>query len=1027
MSRFFVTRPVATIVLMLLIVLFGYLNLQRLPVREYPNIEVPTISISTTYIGASSNIVETKITQQVENAVAGIEGLDNIQSTSKEGRSNVQLEFSIGRDLDAAANDVRDRINRVLNKLPDGADIPVVRKYDSSGTPVMMISITNPNMTKIELSDYADRYIVDRFSVLDGVASVDLMGQYEQSMRIWLNRKEMASRGITVSDVENALNTENVEYPAGRIESSEKEFPITLNRQYNTPEDFKRIIVSKDENGNPIRISDIARVSIEPKSQRSSFRANKEDTISLGISKQSTANSITISKSARELIKNMQQKLPDGMKLKILRDEAEFIEQSIGEVFETMIIAAFLVFLIVFIFIGSLKAAMIPAITVPISVIGTCIILNSLNYSINMLTLLAMVLAIGIIVDDTILVLENVQRRIDEGESPLNASINGSSQVLFAVISTTVVLLAVFLPIGMLPGKTGKLFSEFSVTISAAVGLSGVVALTLTPMLCCRFLTAHKQSKFNILVDDVMLKMRTIYNNLLKALVLHKSSIVILFLSISGITLLITYNIPGEYEPKEDRNMLTVKIDADEGTGFYAMSSYMDSVLNKIYPLQDKNLANNILAIVPGFRESEGAVNSGMVIIELKKQEDRSLSVFQIASQLRKELSKIPGVKSSPVFPMGIGTKGAHALQFVLGGYDYEELVKWRDIIFTEAKQYSGISDIDCDYKETTPKFRVDIDKDRAGDLSVSVKTIGSTLEAMLGSKNITTFVDRGQEYNVILQADKESRDNIDDISNIYVRSQNSSILVPLDNIINIKELGEASKLGRQNRSRSITISGNISSDYSLSDVLKFLEKVVHEKLPEYAQVYYRGQSKDYKESEGGIVFVFFLAVLISYFVLAAQFESFISPLVVMLTVPLGAFGAIFALWLAGYTMNIYTQIGLIMLIGLSAKHGILIVEFANQLLDKGLKFEKALLEASKLRLRPIIMTGISTVIGAVPLMLASGAGSASRQNLGIVQIFGGISGILLTLVVIPIGYLLFCRGEITNKDTLSNCEAEKF
>jgi multidrug efflux pump len=1006
---------------MLLIVLFGYLNLKRLPIREYPNIEVPTISISTAYVGASSNIIETKITQPVENAVAGIEGLDNIQSTSKEGRSTVQLEFSIDRDLDVAANDVRDRINRVMNKLPDGADIPIVRKYDASGTPVMMIAITNPNMTKIELSDYADRYIVDRFSVLDGVASVDLMGQYERSMRIWLNRKEMASRGVTVSDVENALNTENVEYPAGRIESTDKEYPITLNRQYNTPEDFKKIIISRDEKGNPIRISDIARVSVEPKSQRSSFKANGEDMISLGISKQSTANSITISKSARQLIKNIRQKLPEGMQLKILRDEAEFIEQSIVEVFETIIIAAILVFLIVFVFIGSFKAAMIPAITVPISVVGSCIVLNSLNYSINMLTLLAMVLAIGIVVDDAILVLENVQRRIDEGESPLIASINGSSQVLFAVISTTVVLLAVFLPIGMLPGKTGKLFNEFSVTVSAAVCFSAIVALTLTPMLCCRLLTAQRQSQFNKFVDDVMLKACIAYGNFLKLLLFRKLSVVILFLSIVAATLLMVRCIPGEYEPKEDRNMLMVKVDAQEGTGYYAMSGYMDSVLKKIYPLQEQKLAKNILAVFPGFRDSDGAVNSGAVIVELRNQEERSKSVFQIAAELRKELDAIPGVKSSPVFPMGIGTRGSHALQFVLGGYDYEELVKWREIIFQEARKYSGISDIGCDYNETTPKFRVDVDKDRAGDLSVSAKTIGSTLEVMMGSKRITTFVDRGQEYDVVLQADKESRDNVNDISNIYVRSENSSILVPLDNIINVKELGEASKLGRQNRSRSIAISGNISGGYSMSDVLDFLEKVAREKLPEYAQIYYRGQSKDYKESEGGMLFVFFLAVLVSYFVLAAQFESFISPLVVMMTVPLGAFGAMISLLLAGYTLNIYTQIGLIMLIGLSAKHGILIVEFANQLHEEGLAFEKAILEAAKLRLRPIIMTGISTVIGAVPLMLAAGAGSASRRNLGVVQVFGGVSGILFTLIVIPVAYLIFCKKNVSPNNVAVN------
>jgi multidrug efflux pump len=997
---------------MLLIVLFGYLNMQRLPVREYPNIEMPVISVSTTYEGASSAVVETKITQRVENAVAGIEGLDNVRSTSKEGKSSVQLYFNIDRDPDAAANDVRDRINRILNKLPEGADIPVVRKHDPDATAVMMIAVTNPNMTKIELSDYASRYIVDKFSVLDGVASVDLMGQYEQCMLIQLNHKEMASRGVTAADVETALNTENVEYPAGRIESKEREYPITLNRQYNTPKDFRQIIVARDENGNPIRISDIARVGIEPKSRRSSFKANGEDMISLSISKQSTANAISISKTARKLVDDLKNRLPKGMELKILRDEAEFIEQSVAEVFETMFIAAVLVFLIVFVFIGSLKAALIPTITVPVSAIGTCIVLNALNYSINMLTLLAMVLAIGIVVDDAILVLENVQRRIDEGESPLTASIEGSSQVLFAVVSTTVVLLAVFLPIGMLPGKTGKLFNEFSVTVSTAVCLSGVVALTLTPMLCCRLLSAQKLSEFNKKVDKVMLRAAVAYETFLKNLVFHKKSVVIFFLAIFGITLMIVSVIPGEYEPKEDRNMLTVKVDAQEGTGFCSMSAYMDLVLKKIYPLLDQKLARNILAMIPGMKESggTGAVNSGSVVIELKKHEERPLTVFKIASKLKKELAKIPGIKASPVLPVGIGTKGSHALQFVLGGYDYEELVRWRDTVFAETEKYPGISDIDCDYKETTPKFIVDIDKDRAGDLNVSAKTVGSTLEIMFGSKNISTFSDRGYEYDVILQGDAKSRDNIDDISNIYVKPANSSALVSLDNVITVRELGEAGKLGRQNRSRAVTISGNIGTGYSLSDALDFLEKIVREKLPEYAQIYYRGQSKDYKESEGSMAFVFLLAVLVSYFVLAAQFESFVSPFVVMLTVPLGAFGAVAALLAVGYTMNIYTQIGLIMLVGLSAKHGILIVEFANQLREEGLEFEEALFKAAKLRLRPVMMTGISTVMGAVPLMLAVGAGAAGRRNLGVVQVFGGISGILLTLAVIPVGYLIFCR-----------------
>lgn len=1006
--RFFITKPVTTIVFMMLISLFGYLNLKRLPVNEYPNIEVPTISISTTYSGAASNVIETKVTQLVENAVAGIEGLDSIQSSSKEGKSNIQLEFAVNRDVDAAANDVRDCINRLLNRLPDGADIPIVRKYDSNSMPVIMVAISNPSMTKIELSDYADRYIVDRFSVLDGVASVNLMGQYEQSMKILLNRKEMAARGVTVADIENALKTENTDYPAGRIESVYKEFPIIFNCRNTTPDDFERIIVAKDTDGTPIRISDVAHVEIASKNQRSFFKANGETTISLGISKQSTANTIAISKNARELIKTMQSKLPKGMKLEILKDESEFIQQSIAEVFETMIIAAILVFVIVFVFTGTLRAALIPAMTVPISLIGTCIVLNFLNYSINVLTLLAMVMATGIVVDDAILVLENIIRHIDEGEDPFTASINGSKQVLFAVISTTAVLLAVFLPIGMLPGKTGKLFNEFSITIAASVFLSGIVALSLTPMLCSRFLTSKKTSKFNQIVNYIMHILQTKYICILQNLLSYKKHIVVLFVIIFGVTISISYYLPGEYEPKEDRNTLTVKVDAPEGTGYYAMTDYMDTVLNKIYPLRDQGLAVNIFASVPGFKGSDGAVNSGMVMIELKKQEARSKSVFQIASDLMAKLSNIPGVKASPVFPMGIGSKGSHALQFVLGGYNYEELAKWRDIVFEKVKKYPGISDIDSDFKETTPKIIVTADKDRAGDIGISSQNIGSTLEVMLGSKNITVFSDRGREYDVTLQSDKESRDNLDDISNIYVKSERSSELVPLDNLVTISEIGEAGKLGRHNRSRAITLSGNVGNGYTISEAMKFLEKIVQEYLPSHAQIHYRGQLKDYKESEGGILYVFFLVVLVAYLVLAAQFESFISPIVVMMTVPLGVFGAVLILWILGYTMNVYTQIGIIMLIGLSAKHGILIVEFANQLREKGLSLEKAVLEASKLRIRPIIMTGISTVMGAIPLLLATGAGSVGRCNLGVVEVFGGISGILLTLIIIPIGYILF-------------------
>ena len=1012
--RFSVTRPVSVIVFMMIFILFGYLSLSKLPVREYPNIETPTISVMTTYTGASSEIVETKITQILENAVAGIEGLDNISSTSKEGKSTIRLEFSINQDIDVAANDVRDRINQVMSRLPDDVSTPVVQKMDTDSMPVMIISVTSDKITQMELSDYVDRYIIDRFSVIDGVASVNMMGNFEQSMRIWLNRKEMAARKVTVEDVTKALRQENVEYPSGRLESVYKEYPITVDKRFNKVKDFRNLVVSKDDSGNFIRLGDIAKINVEPKSQRSVFKANDQMVITFGISKQSRANTLTIAKTARELVDQLQKQLPDGMKIKVLMDNSSFISDSINEVFISMLIAAVLVFCIVFVFIGSVKAALIPSVTVPISLISACMVLKLVGASINMLTLLAMVLAVGIVVDDAILVLENIQRRIDEGEPPLKASALGTQQVLFAVISTTVVLLAVFLPIGMLPGKAGKLFIEFSIAISSAVCFSSFIALTLTPMLCSKLLSKQKIAKFQKTVDSALAKSKSSYKKLLEKLLNYPKQIIAAFFAILVVIGLISANMVGEYEPKEDRNQLMIKVSAQEGTGLYEMVNYMNTVLSSIHYLCDENFATNILMSIPGFGPASGDVNSGIFMINLVDKKKRDKSVFDLIQDLNKKLQQIPGIKAYTILPMGISPGGSYPLQFILGGYSYEELVKWRDIILHEAAQSPYISNIDTDYKETTPKLRVAIDNDRAGDLGVTTNNIGSTLEVMLGSKQVTTFTDRGQEYDVILQSDK--RESVHDISNIYVKSATSE-LISLDNLINIREVGEAAKLGRQNRTRSITISGNISRNHSLSEGIDFLKKVVKEKLPEYAQIHYKGQTKDYNESQGSMAFIFILALLVSYFVLAAQFESFVSPFVVMLTVPMGIFGALLAMYLCNFTINIYTEIGLIMLIGLSAKQGIIIVEFANQLRDEGLPFKDALLKASELRLRPIVMTGISTVIGAVPLLLATGASSASRQNLGVVEVFGGLSGVLLTLIIVPFGYSLFCRNSRSPKE----------
>ena len=1014
--RFSIIRPVVTIVFMLLLVVFGYLCMNTLAVREYPDIDTPTISIRTNYDGASASVVETKITRIIEDAVAGIEGLDNISSNSMDGRSNVTLEFKTERDIDAAANDVRDKVSRILKNLPDEADAPVVAKYDSSGMPVLIVALTSTKRTPMELTDYADRYLVDRYSVIDGVASADVFGAQEQSMRIWLDRLNMAARGITVNDIQNVLRSENLESPGGRIESSEREFVVRVNRRYHTPTDFANMVLKQNGNGDFIRLGDVAKVELAPRSLRQSFTSNKEPMITIGVSKQSTANTLSVVEGAKELTEKIKADLPEDMKMEVLRDDSLFIQAAIDEVIESLIITAILVLLIIFLFLGDLRASLIPAFTVPISLIASFIVLALAGYSINLLTLLALVLAIGLVVDDTIVMLENIHRRIKNGEPPMVAAVRGADQVIFAVIATTVVLIAVFMPICLWEGKTGKLFAEFAVAISAAVCFSSVVALTLTPMLCSKMLKQEDNNSLMIrMVNTVIGFCEKIYDKSLRTVAKAKILTFAAFIAICILTVWGWKSLPSEYEPEEDRAVIMLRMQAPEGTNYYTMSGYANQTTDMVFPLLDEGLAKNLMVVVPTFGDSEGAVNRGFAILELQEWQNRDKSAREILDKLRGDLNRIPGLPIQPFLPNGIGSRG-NPVQFVIGGPEYPELVKWRDIILEKCKSYPGFVDIQWDYKETTPQLHVDIDTKRADELGVSTEEIGATLETMLGSKKVTTYVDRGQEYDVVLQADRFSRATPDNLSNIYVRSKHSGELIPLSNVVTITEKGDAGRLSRYNRVRAITISGNVAPGYALSDVLDFLEKTAKENLPEYRQILYKGQSKDMKESSSSMIYIFALALLVSYLALAAQFESFLCPLIVMFTVPLGMVGAIAALTAMGLTMNIYTQIGIIMLIGLAAKNGILIVEFANQLRDAGKPFEEALFEASKLRLRPILMTAISTVIGAVPLLLASGAGAASRKCLGAVIVYGGLSSCILTLFIVPVAYLALAKWERSPK-----------
>jgi multidrug efflux pump len=1023
-SELSIKRPVLATVISLVLVTFGVIMYTRLPLREYPDIDSPIISVRTSYTGASASVVESKITQIIEGSVSSVEGLKTIESTSADGVSSVSIEFDISRNIDEAANDVRDRVGRIVGRLPEEADAPRISKRGAGGSADLILGLSHPTMSQMELTDYAARHLIDRFSVVDGVAQARIFGQKRYSMRIWLNSRALAARRLTVQDVENALYTENVELPAGRLESTDREFSIRLERGYSTPEDFRRLVIARGADGHLVRLGDIARVEIAPEDLRDSFTADGKSAVGIGISRQSTANTLAVIDGVKRAMKELEPNLPEGMQIIVLRDSSVFIKAAIHQVRIALLLACLLVVGIIFVFLGSFRAAMIPAVTVPIALISAFIVLYAFGFSVNLLTSLALVLAIGLLVDDSIVVLENIHRHIEEGEPPLLAAFRGVNEVAFVVIATTLVLVAVFVPIGLMGGDTGKLFKEFAFAITGAVVFSSVVALTLSPMMCSKFLRPREAEGALIkTVDRTFRAIVTRYDKALRAAVRHPLASLTAMILVLGAIWVMMSNIITEYEPQEDRAALMARMTAPEGTGFEASREYMTRVTDRLTPLIESGEVRHVLAMTPGWGGGSG-VNSGIAIIELAPWGDRKRSATQIAGELTSRLSTVTGVRVFVFQPSGLSRFFGQPVQFVIGGPTYEELARWRDIILEKAKEYPGLTGVDADYKETTPQYRVAIDRDRAAELGVSSETIGRTLQTMLGSRLVTTFIDRGEEYNVVLQATEEGRQTPADLENIYVRSSRTGQLVPLSNLVTVEERAGANQLRRYNRMRAVTISGGIAEGYSMEDCLSFLQRTVRDELPPTATISYKGLSQKLKESTGAVIFVFIVSLLVAYLVLAAQFESFVSPFVIMFTVPMGMLGATIGMLLLGVTLNIFSQIGLVMLIGLAAKNGILIVEFANQLRDRGLEFEDALFQASRLRLRPIMMTGLSTAIGAVPLILASGAGAMSRLSIGTVVVFGATSATILTLFVVPVGYYYLCRSQASPKARATELEA---
>jgi multidrug efflux pump len=1012
LSDISVKRPVFASVISLLLVVFGLVAFNRLPLREYPDIDPPVVTIETTYPGASANVVETRITQLIEERIAGVEDIQFIESTSEDGRSLVTIEFTTGRDVDGAANDIRDRVSGILDDLPDEADPPEIRKVDSNDDPIMWLNLTSDRMTVPELTDYADRYLVDYFSVLSGVSRVRIGGEQSFAMRIWIDRQAMAARGLTVIDVEDALRAENLELPAGSIESSKRTFTVRVKREFRTADEFSRMALKRGDDGHLVRLGEIARVERGTVEDRTFFRGNGVPMIGLGIIKQSTANTIDVARSAKAEMLRLNPNLPEGMEIKQSYDTSVFVEGAIREVYKTLMIAIGLVVLVIFLFLGSVRATLVPAVTVPISIIATFIVLSALDFSVNLLTLLALVLAIGLVVDDAIVVLENIHRRMDEkGETPLVAAFRGTRQVGFAVIATSLVLISVFVPIAFLQGDVGRLFSEFALTMAATVFFSSVVALSLSPMLASKILKQRVgDHRSNRRIDRFYRWIRKRYRRLLKSAIRRPVWVFAIFVLLMGATVWLFEQIPNEYAPREDRGAFFVLVNGPEGATFDYMEEYMDEIERRLMSFIDKNEAIRLLVRAPRNFSNFANFNSGIAIFVLNDW-SRRRSAWVIMEEVRTQLAELPGVRAIPVMRQGFGASIQKPMQFVIGGGTYRELAQWRDILLEQIEADNpGLTGIDWDYKETKPQIQVNIDYDRSAELGVTIGNIGRTLETMLGSRRVTTYINEGEEYDVMIEGEREAHRTPMDLQNIYVRSSRSGDLIPLSNLVTLEEFADSNELNRYNRVRAITLEANLAEWLVLGDALAYMEDLAQKHLPRKVIIDYKGQSLDYKKSGQSIVFVFLLGILVVFLVLAAQFESYIDPFVIMLTVPLAMAGGLLGLYFTGGTLNLYSQIGLVMLIGLAAKNGILIVEFANQLREQRLSFYHALLKASEIRLRPIVMTGITTAAGTLPLIISTGAGAETRMVIGVVVLAGVLSATLFTLFVVPVAYGVLSR-----------------
>jgi multidrug efflux pump len=1003
LSDLCIRRPVFATVLSLVVVLVGIVSFSRLTVREYPNIDRPVVLVETVWRGASAQVLESQVTRVLEESIAGIEGIDYIRSITRQERSLVVVQFQLTRNQDTAAADVRDRVGRVRGRLPDEIDEPVISKSEADAQPIMYLAFSSDRHSALEITDFADRVVKDRLQSITGVAEARIFGERRYAMRIWLDAARLAAYSLTPQDVETALRNQNVEVPAGRIESHDMEFTVLSETDLQLPDQFGAIIV-KDASGYPVRLRDLARIELGPVDERVAVRFNGKSAVSLGIVKQAVANPLDISRAVREELPHIRDNLPEGMNVDVAYDSSIFIQASIDSVYHTIGEAVLLVVIVVFLFLRSVRATLIPIVTIPASLMGGFAIMYALGFSVNTLTLLAMVLAIGLVVDDAIVVLENIYRHIEEGMSPLAAAFRGSKEIGFAVIAMTLTLAAVYAPIGFMSGTTGKLFTEFAWALAGSVIVSGFVALTLTPMMCSRLLRHQAKHSFLYnLVERALDGLTSGYRSVLRRVLRVRIAVILIGLAVAGSSYFIFTTIKPELSPVEDRGTVISFFIGPEGATINFMDRYarrMETILKEVPEAE-------AYFVVSG----RPTLSQGISFTRLKPWDERDRKQQEIVESLGPKMAELPGVRAFATNPPSLGQNASSKPVWIAiqASVSPEELNKMVEAVLLEAEKEPSLANLETRLKLNVPEIKVSVNRDKAADVGAPVETIGRTLETMLGGRQVTRFKQNGKQYDVIVQVADVDRTNPDDLSKIYVRG-GSGQMIQLSNLVDIRESVAPRELTRMGQISAADINANVAAGYSQGEALEALEKVARRVLPAAVQIDYLGASREYKQASGDIYFTFVLALLFIYLVLSAQFESFIDPFIIMLTVPLSMTGALLALKLGGGTMNIYSQVGLVTLVGLITKHGILIVEFSNQLQEQGKSRLDAVIEAAALRLRPILMTTAAMVLGAVPLAMAVGAGAESRNQIGLVIVGGLLLGTLLTLFVVPTAYTLLAR-----------------